>query len=186
MHQKSHTGAGRKTTLCSEPKVSSNTLTCTGLFYSGYERVRGTPIQEYLAHKNFLDSPHRCLDHHHTLSMLVPAHALKNLVFFLCPFVNPTRLFMFLSRSLFSLSHFQNGQDTSPNLAANSSRRNSPIFFSKSSTMCWGQVESTTSAISLTASPCCWPAVELLSYGEGFNIEKQLWVAWKSGKMCKN
>lgn len=46
------------------------------------------------------------------------------------------------------LSHFQKGQDTSPNLAVNSPMRNAPVFFYKSGTTCWGQVESAISGIS--------------------------------------
>lgn len=80
----------------------------------------------------------------------VPEHILENLLLFLCPLVNPTSLFMFFSKSLFSLSHFQTGQDTTPNLAAIPQGKNSPIFFSKSSTVC-GDI--------------------LKEYGEGFHMD---------------
>lgn len=52
-----------------KPHVSGNqqlmNMDRTGLFHSGYECLHHMPIQEYLAYKNFLGSPHRCLDPPH-------------------------------------------------------------------------------------------------------------------------
>lgn len=161
------------------------------------------PIWEYLAYTNFLGSPQRYRDHHHTFSpaftrtWTVPNSNLlyaetagakcnpRTLMFHedaiyagartcsrelgfvsLSPCQSHVLFHIFLQISF--LSHFQNGQDTSPNLAVNSPRRNSPTFFSKSGTSCLGQGESTTSATSLLAFPCYWPAVEVLPCGEGF------------------
>lgn len=168
--------------LLSETKpmfqVSSNWLTSPGLSSSGYQCLHHMPIWEYLAYENFLGSPHRCLDHHHTSSpsftktWIVHSSNLlyaetadakcsprtltfdeddvytgdrtcsrKLVFFFLCPLVNPTCLFTFVSKSFFSLSHFQNGQDTLPNLAANSPKKNSPwihLYFSPNVTQCIG------------------------------------------------
>lgn len=89
---------------------------------------------------------------------------------------------------IFFHSHFQNGQDTSPNLSVNSPRRNSPTFFSKSGTNCWGQVERTTSAISLLAFPSYWPAVEVLPCGEDLHAETTLgsMKVWKNLEELKN
>lgn len=70
--KKPHRNRMKNNPLLSEAKptfrVSRNCLTRTGLFYSGYECLHHTPIWEYLAYKNFLGSPHRCFDHHRTLS----------------------------------------------------------------------------------------------------------------------